>query len=252
MPRAARCNGWRRRLAAFRSPCAVALCLALPASASGLELEYRGYIAGAPAGSARISVERQGENYIVRGTISTRGLVHRISPWRARFVAAGHLLNGVAVPQALAVAESARRKKRTIHVASGVLRERRNGKLRPQKPAPAGLNLMSALWVEPRCAAEQTLNNGRREYAMTLSKRVAETGGAERCFYDITDDKGDRSRGWVAIGQRGGMRVPLQIVVIEGVTRRLELASAKERLAAAPTFGWGLREAQATVTPALP
>lgn len=217
-----------------------------------LELEYSGYIAGAPAGSARISVEHSDGAYTVRGAIATHGLMHRISPWRARFIAAGRLRDGVAMPQALAVTESARRKTRTIHVASGVLRQRRNGKLRPQRPAPAGTDLMSALWAAPRCAAEHTLHNGRHAYVMTLRERVAKADGTERCFYDIVDDEGDRSRGWIALGERGGVRVPLQIVIVEGVTRRLQLANAKERRAGAPGFDWGLREAVRTVTPALP
>ena len=208
----------------------IALALAWPGHA--LDLEYRGVIGGAAAGSAWVRVEFDGERYQVRGTMRTHGVFDVLAPWDARFMVTGRIEDGRAAPETLVLHEKDRRKDRTIRVADGVLRQLRNGELRPERPAPAGVDLMSALWVTGRCDAEQVLNNGRHTYAMVRSAHVVEEDGTERCRYDIVDDDGERSRGRIEFGVRQGRHVPLKVMIDDGITRGLELVDA----AAEPVF----------------
>lgn len=220
------------------------LALGLPGQA--LDLEYRGVIAGRDAGSAHLRVVSDGERYEVRGTMRTHGLWNVLAPWNAQFVVRGRIEAGRAVPQSLVLRERDRRKDRTIRVADGVLRQLRNGRLRPERPAPAGVDLMSALWVTGRCDDAQVLNNGRHTYAMTRGGHAVEADGTEHCRYDIVDDEGERSRGRIEIGTRHGRRVPLKFVIEEGITRGLELVDAS----AEPVFDdWEEVSALATALP---
>ena len=197
------------------------LALGLPGQA--LDLEYRGVIAGADAGPAYVRIESDAERYEIRGMMRTHGVWNVLAPWNARFFVTGRIEDGRAVPETLVLHEKDRRKDRTIRVADGALRQLRNGRLRPERPAPPGVDLMSALWVTVRCDAEQVLNNGRHYYAMTRTEQTVTLDGVERCDYGIVDDDGERSRGRLELGERYGRRVPLRIVVDEGVSRGLEL-----------------------------
>ena len=250
-------RGRRRALPPSRSlvwvAAAAGLFGAAQAGGHGLHLEYQAFIAGTKAGAAHIHLRLEAGGYQVRGTLATDGLWGRLSPWRARFAVEGGLRGGQARPVALGVQEWARRKERTIHVANGVLRQLRNGRHRPPRPAPPGVDLMSALWVGGRCDQEQVLNNGRHFYVMTRRGHAVRPDGSERCDYNIVDDDGERFRGWVALGARHGRRVPLEIGVIDGVTRRLALVAVTmpaARDAAEPP--WSAAMAARAVTPAAP
>ena len=202
------------------------LAMGLALSGHALDLEYRAVIGGAEAGSAYVRVESDGAHYEVRGVMRTHGVWDVLTPWNARFLVMGRLEEGRPVPTTLVFHEKDRRKDRTIRVADGVLRQLKNGKLRPERPAPAGVDLMSALWVAGRCDAEQVLNNGRHTYAMVRSGHAVEDDRTERCRYDIVDDDGERSTGRIELGMRHGRRVPLKVVIDDGITRGLELVSA--------------------------
>ena len=202
----------------------LALAATLPAHA--LDLEYRGVIGGTAAGSAYVRVESDGERYRVRGRMRTHGMWDVLAPWNARFVVTGHIAEGGVVPETLVLHEKDRRKDRTIRVADGVLRQLKDGELRPERPAPAGVDLMSALWVDARCAAEQVLNNGRHYYVMTRTAHAVGDDGVERCEYGIVDDDGERSKGRIELALRDDRWVPLKIVIEERVTRGLELVRA--------------------------
>lgn len=217
-----------------------------------LHLTYQAFIAGAKAGTARIHVERSDSAYAVRGDIVTQGLWHRLAPWRARFAVAGRVEDGRGRPTELGMQEWARRKERTIHVAHGTLRQLRNGRLRPQRPAPPGVDLMSALWAGGQCEAEQVLNNGRHYYAMTRHRHEVRPDGSERCDYHIVDDDGEAFQGWVSLGERQGRRVPLEIGIVDGVTRRLALVSATPSAGGEDEPRWNAASAARAVTPAVP
>ncbi|MDE0350493.1 MAG: DUF3108 domain-containing protein [Gammaproteobacteria bacterium] len=202
------------------------LALAVAWPAQGLDLEYRGVIGGTEAGSAYVRVESDGERYRVRGMMRTHGVWDVLAPWNARFVVTGRIEGGRVTPEALVLHEKDRRKDRTIRVADGVLRQLKDGKLRPERPAPAGVDLMSALWVRARCEAEQVLNNGRHYYTMTRTAHAVGDDGVERCEYAIVDDDGERSKGRIELAERGGRHVPLLVTIDAGIARGLELVRA--------------------------
>ncbi len=206
--------------------CILSTAAVLAAPAYALELEYRGHIAGAEAGSARVHVENDGARYAVRGRIRTRGVWDILSPWNARFTVTGRIEDGEAAPEELVLREKDRRKDRTVRVAAGVLHQVKNGAERPERAAPAGVDLVSALWVTLRCDAEQVLNNGRHTYTMTRTDHTLGEDGSERCLYDIVDDDGERSEGRIEFGMRHGQRVPLKIELVDSVRRGLELVAA--------------------------
>ena len=213
--------------------CILSAAALLAAPAHALELEYRGHIAGAEAGSARVHVESDGARYAVRGRIRTRGVWDLLSPWNARFTVTGRIEDGQAAPEELVLREEDRRKDRTVRVAAGVLHQVKNGAERPERAAPAGVDLVSALWVTLRCDAEQVLNNGRHTYTMTRTDHMLGENGTERCLYDIVDDDGERSTGRIEFGLRHDQRVPLKIELVDSVSRGLELVAARVTPAAA-------------------
>ena len=217
-----------------------------------LHLTYQAFIAGTKAGTAHIHVEHGADGYAVRGDIATQGLWDRLAPWRSRFAVVGRVEDERVAPTELGVQEWARRKERTIHVAHGTLRQLRNGRLRPQRPAPPGVDLMSALWAGGQCEAEQVLNNGRHFYAMTRHRHEVQPDGSERCDYHIVDDDGEAFQGWVELGERHGRRVPTEIGIVEGVTRRLALVSATSSPDADDDPSWSAAAAARAVTPAVP
>ena len=162
----------------------------------------------------------------MRGRIRTRGVWDVLSPWNARFTVTGRIEDGEAAPEELVLREKDRRKDRTVRVAAGVLHQVKNGAERPERAAPAGVDLVSALWVTLRCDAEQVLNNGRHTYTMTRTDHTLGEDGSERCLYDIVDDDGERSEGRIEFGMRHGQRVPLKIELVDSVRRGLELVAA--------------------------
>lgn len=205
---------------------AIVTAASFAVSASALDLKYEGFIAGTKAGTARVRIESEGENYTVTGRMRTDGFWDLVVPWNARFTVVGRVENGRAVPLELRLREKDKRKDRTIRVAGGILRQVKNGKERPERPAPRGVDVMSAFWVTTKCDEEQVLNNGRHHYTMTLTKHTNYANGSERCDYRIVDDDGDKWRGWILLGTRHGRRVPEKIVMIDGVETELQLVKA--------------------------
>ena len=205
----------------------VALVALYGTSAGALDLEYNGYISGTKAGTARVRIEAEDGRYFLNGRLRTEGLWDLLARWNARFAVTGRVEEGRAVPEELRMREKNKRKDRTIRVSGGILRQVKNGEQRAERYAPIGIDVMSALWVTTACDEQLVVNNGRHYYSMTLANRVEYDDGSERCDYDIVDDDGETSTGWVRLGTWHGRRIPETIVVVDGIERQLNLVEAK-------------------------
>lgn len=205
-----------------------------PASAETLQLRYEAFVGGAQAGSARLALSQTTQGYSIVGSARSKGLMDSLNPWRAQFEAKGTLVDGLPSLEQYHYVESDNRKLREVTVSDGQLRVVKNGKLRAEHKALPGMDILSALFVEPSCEAALELHTGRHGYR--LESTAAESSDtAERCRYVAQDDDGDKYRIAIEFVQLGGVRVPRVIEVSGFLSGRMQLKSyelPKAKLAA--------------------
>ncbi len=192
-------------------------------------LRYDAFVGGAKVGEAQVHVIIDEGSYRIEGSARTRGLLDTFSNWRNRFSARGGLNSarggldsarggkgeapgGVGDqgirPLSFSYLEKDRDRRREVLVQEGTLRVVKNGKVRPSRPAPAGFDVLTGLFVLPSCAGDQLLHTGRHHYRLT---RLESKPG--RCRYVVMDDDNDRYEVSVAFTNRGGVVVPHRVVV---------------------------------------
>ena len=185
-----------------------------PSTAAAL-LRYDAFVGGAKVGEARIHVVIDGGSYQIQGSARTRGLLDTFSNWRNRFSARGGIAKarggledrGI-LPLSFSYLEKDRDKRREVLVQEGTLRVVKNGKVRATRPAPAGFDVLTGLFVLQSCAGDQLLHTGRHHYRLT---RLESKPG--RCRYVVMDDDEDRYEVSVAFTNRGGIVVPHRVDV---------------------------------------
>lgn len=191
-----------------------------PADVDGRDvtLRYHAYLAGAPVGDATITIAMVGDRYQVVGDARSTGVLERFSKWRNRFAANGVLDDAGSHPQAFYYTERNRRKVRDVAVRDGTLHVTKNGKQRPEREAPDGQDVVSALFVSPYCRDEHVLHTGRYTYQL---ERL-ETDGAG-CRYRVTDEDDDSFDIELQLTRVDGLLVPGKITVHAWLTGSVEL-----------------------------
>ncbi len=197
-----------------------------PTQAAAVVLRYDAFVGGAKVGEARVHVVIDDGIYQIQGSARTLGLLDTFSDWRNRFSARGEIKargeirsarggaeNEGIQPLSFSYLEKDRDKRREVLVQEGSLQVIKNGKIRPTLPAPAGLDVLTGLFVLPRCQGDQLLHTGRHHYRLT---RLESQPG--RCRYVVIDDDNDRYEVSVAFTSREGLVVPRRVVVDGVVT----------------------------------
>lgn len=188
---------------------------------TGTELQYQAYVAGAPVGSAQVFVAMLDGEYRVQGLATSSSWLSAFSEWRNRFRAHGRLEEGVLAPGEFAYVERSGRSHRDVAVRDGTLTEIKNGRRRPPRPSPAGMDVVSALFVAPDCADDLKLHTGRHQYRLTLLD-----GDDAGCRFSVADEDGNAHEVVLTFGERHGLRVPQRITVHAWVTGWVELLPA--------------------------
>lgn len=212
-----------------------AALVALPAAGNGpvvleparaLTLDYRAVVAGAPVGEARVTLALGDDGrYSVRGVARSNGWMRGFTGWRNRFSANGRVVAGSLAPDVFRYHEQDQDKDRRVVVEGGRLQVTKNGRQRPERPAPAGPDLISALFVVPRCGADQRVHTGRHHYRL---QHLPAGGDGSACRFRVTDDDEDSFELEMELEQRGALAVPRRITVRAWLTGWVELVAVQE------------------------
>jgi hypothetical protein len=182
-------------------------------------LHYEAFIAGARAGEATVIVAVVENRYEVTGTARAEGVVEVFSDWRTRFQAHGQLIGTTPQPAEYSYVERDDDQLREITVSDGMLRYFKNGRKRRERASPAGLDVLTALFVQPSCQNQQSVHTGRKFFRLT--RMASEPQGV--CRYLVVDDDEDRYRADIRFGQREQLTVPISITVRGFLTGRVVL-----------------------------
>lgn len=182
-------------------------------------LRYVASVAGAPVGEATVTVALQDGGYRVTGDARSNNWLQGFTDWRNEFEAAGRVDDGGPAPRRFGYLETDRDKSRHLVIEDGVVRVVKNGRQRPERPAAPFPDVVSALFVAPRCAPDQTVQTGRHVYRLA---RLAH--GPGRCRYVVLEDDDESFEMTLTLGRRDGLIVPTRIVVEAWLKARIELA----------------------------
>jgi hypothetical protein len=181
-------------------------------------LRYRGFVAGAPVGEATVDIALEDGSYHVRGVATSNNWLRGFTDWRNEFRAVGRLDGLQRRMRAFEYTETDRDKTRHVIVEDGRIQVTKNGKPRARRPAPGFPDVVSALFVRPHCAGDQTVTTGRHVYQLARLERAP--GG---CRYVVTDDDGDTFEMSLTLDRRGTLVVPTRITVYGWLTGWIEL-----------------------------
>gem|GEM_PF-130668 len=216
-------------------------------------LKYEAFVAGIPAGEARLTLARQklaargaaSFSYKVTGTARSKGLWESIQKWRAEYSVDGEvhhqsqtqgqqsetaLLSRVVLPGHFYSLQTTPKKRREIHIEDGVLKETKNNKVRDPRPAQTGFDLLSALFFLPACHPEVRVHTGRDGYTMRRTQPAVPPRGQldsapiMRCSYGVTDEEGGNYKMTLVYKRMGEFVVPADISAQGPVSGRMVLA----------------------------
>lgn len=181
-------------------------------------LHYRAYVAGTPVGSAEVHLSVTDSGYRILGEASSNGWLKSFASWRNEFSAAGALDGPHRALSEFAYFEQNGANRRDVSIRDGVLKVLKNGKPRAERASPSGLDLLSALFVKPSCALDESLHTGRRVYRLT---RLEHDGS--RCRFEVVDEDEDRFQFELLLTDHEGLVVPARVTVHTWLTGRVEL-----------------------------
>lgn len=196
-------------------------CPAVGSAADGsVTLRYRAMVAGAPVGEAVVTVQLDGDRYLVEGDASSNGWLKSFTNWRNAFSARGRLDGRIPEPEEFSYTESDRDKSRHVVVRDGTMQVTKNGRERRPRRSPRGADVVSALFVQPACRDDHVVHTGRHVYRLIRLAR-----GSAGCRYTVMDDDGDAFEVDLVLGRRGELVVPRRITFHSWISGRLELLS---------------------------
>jgi hypothetical protein len=203
---------------------AALLLAAGPLAAQEATLGYDAYVKGSKVGEAEIRVERDHGSYAVSGNAWSTGVLGLLSRWRTMFSATGSLDDSRPVTSSYSLIEHARNKVKEFFLADGQATYIKDGETRTPK-APTSVDWLSALFVNPDCAAAGSeVHNGKDRFAVKLLRIVSE-GAVERCEFELRDDDDERISATVLLGEVDGLTVPLKLELIGALEGTLKLRS---------------------------
>jgi hypothetical protein len=193
---------------------------------------YDATLAILPAGRLVVHrlLDQNAEHYELHGEVRTTGVVAAFFRWRGVIAAQGDLVDGQPAGRAyLWIRDDA--DERTILLSAKGQARRLTVDEDRMFEQPAGSDLMSVIFVSQDCYRGGILNDGRKQYRislveqrqdrLTLSRRQRELGvqssyylgPALLCDYDTRDEDGVSRRTRVWLGEIGGERLPVKIHV---------------------------------------
>jgi Protein of unknown function (DUF3108) len=203
---------------------AALLLAAGPLSAAEATLGYDAYVKGSKVGEAEIRVERDRASYAVSGNAWTIGALNFFTRWQSMFRATGRLDESRPVTDQYSLIERARNKVKEMFLSDGHLTYVKNGETRSPE-APTSVDWLSALFVNPDCAAAGSeVHNGKDRFAVKLLT-IASEGAVERCEFELRDDDDERINATVLLGEVNGLTVPLELELIGALEGTLKLRS---------------------------
>ena len=181
------------------------LLLVLPLSvcAGGIErgLVYSVRIAFLDAGNFHFKLSSSSTRYSFFGHFQTKGLINKYYSWKGDFAAIGSLENGFpTMEKYYARSESKDHELKLVVLRSEGLRFLPAGeKVFQFADRPQGDDLITALFLSPRCYDGKYVNDGEDTFEMFLIKakeikqKKEKFGPTLKCYYRVKDYKG-RSR----------------------------------------------------------
>ena len=195
--------------------------------------DYVAYVSGARVGEARVTVSEAQGHYLIRGRAWSVGLLEMLAGFRSWFFARGRIVDGQPFVDVYQMSQRDRSRTRELRVEGGRVTEVKDGRAKPERDAPRGLDMLSALFLPGGCAATTGFHTGRHAYVLELLSAVPTnvrgdavySGDALRCDYFVTDDEDDRSRATVWLAEVGGLTVPVRAEFTGGMNAGLYLAT---------------------------
>jgi hypothetical protein len=213
--------------------CALVVALLLvagPLSARETTLGYDAYVRGAKVGGAEVTIEKNAASYAISGSAWTIGMLNFVTRWQSIFSATGRLEDTGPITDRYSLVERARDKVKELLLADGHLTYVKNGHTRTPQ-APSSLDLLSALFVTPGCAAAGSeMHNGKDLYAVKLTHQETlpastHNGATERCDFEVSDSDNERIDATIWLGVVNGLTVPLRLDLAGALEGTLKLRS---------------------------
>ncbi len=196
----------------------LAAALSLTGTARAVTFTYEGYVAGVRAGSATVEVVIADGHYHVSGSATARGVVDWFSDWHSEFTALGQLSGQRVLASQYVYTQTDGSSRREVRVRDGQVTYLKNERPPRVSRAFATRDLLTALFVEPRCHDVWWVNTGRRNYR--LERRSADAGV---CRYEVFDRHEDSFEIDLVLADRFGLTVPVSLTVHALVRGRLVL-----------------------------
>src|SRR5262245_16752965 len=218
----------------MRSMLAIALLCTLSVRVfADQTFDYVATVSGARVGEARVTVTEAEGHYLIRGRAWSVGLLEMLSGFRSWFFARGRIVDGQPLVDVYQMSQRDRSRSRELRVEAGRVTEIRDGRAKPDRDAPDGLDMLSALFLPGGCAATTGFHTGKHAYVLELLSAVPAnvqggevySGDALRCEYFVTDDEDDRSRATVWLADVGGLTIPVRAELSGAMNAGLFLAT---------------------------
>lgn len=199
--------------------CAALTLLGQPAMAT--ELRYDAFMGGSRAGQAVVQLSLDDIGYSISGRAKAQGLLAAFGDWRTNFRASGLIADAQKTLTEYHYTERATDKHRQVTVQDGTVSIVKNGRKRAKRPALPGMDVLTALFVNPTCDNSFQLHTGRHGYR--LDKNQEKVAGGNTCQYRVTDRDGDHFALDVRFTHVDGLRVPESLIIIGALQGRMVL-----------------------------